>query len=72
MPFLAGITSQNPAITGSSNGGISCGTFCVSNIQGGAVIFDSEDRTEGLRADLEWVVGDHTLTAGIDNITFEA
>lgn len=63
MPFLGSITNQNPAITGGTP---------ISNIQGGAVGIDAEDKTEGLRADLEWVLGDHTLTFGIDNITFEA
>ncbi|MEO5566461.1 MAG: TonB-dependent receptor, partial [Luteimonas sp.] len=33
---------------------------------------DARDYTDGLRADLEWVVGDHTLTLGVDNIKFEA
>src|SRR3546814_12729219 len=43
-----------------------------SNAQGGAVGVDAVDRTRGLRADLEWLVGDHAVTFGIDNITFEA
>ena len=63
LPFLGSITNQNPAITGGTP---------ISNIQGGAVGIDAEDTTEGLRADLEWVLGDHTLTVGIDNIKFEA
>jgi hypothetical protein len=63
LPFLAGTSSQNPAITGGTP---------ITNIQGGAIGIDAEDRTHGLRADLEWVIGDHTVTAGIDNITFEA
>jgi hypothetical protein len=63
MPLLGSITNQDPAITGGTP---------ISNIQGGAVGIDAEDRTEGLRADLEWVLGDHTLTFGIDNIKFEA
>lgn len=63
LPFLGGVTNQNPAITGGTP---------ITNVQGGAVGIDAEDKTEGLRADLEWVIGDHTLTAGIDNIEFEA
>jgi len=63
VPFLAGITSQNPAITGGTP---------RSNNQVGPFGIDAKDTTKGLRADLEWVVGDHTLTAGIDNIKFEA
>jgi hypothetical protein len=56
-------TNQNPAITGGTP---------ITNIQGGAVGIHAEDKTTGLRADLEWVIGDHTLTVGIDNIKFEA
>jgi outer membrane receptor for ferrienterochelin and colicin len=63
VPFLGGITNQNPAITGGTP---------ISNTQGGATGLDAEDKTKGLRADLEWVLGDHTLTVGVDNIKFEA
>jgi outer membrane receptor for ferrienterochelin and colicin len=63
MPLLGSTTLQNPAITGGTP---------ITNIQGGAVGFDAEDKTRGLRADLEWVLGDHTLTFGLDNIKFEA
>jgi TonB dependent receptor/Carboxypeptidase regulatory-like domain len=72
LPFLGGITNQNPAYTGAPAGSLSCGTTCISNTQGGAVGVDAEDKTRGLRADLEWVIGDHTLTFGMDNIEFEA
>lgn len=30
------------------------------------------DRSHGLRADLQWVVGDHTLTLGVDNMKFSS
>jgi hypothetical protein len=63
LPFLSNITLQNPALNGGTP---------ISNNQGGVASIDAEDTTTGLRADLEWVVGDHTLTAGIDNIKFEA
>lgn len=63
VPFLGGITNQNPAITGGTP---------ISNTQGGATGVDAQDKTNGLRADLEWVLGDHTLTVGVDNIKFEA
>ena len=72
LPFLGSITNQNPAYTGAPAGSLSCGTTCISNTQGGAVGVDAEDKTRGLRADLEWVLGDHTLTFGVDNIKFEA
>lgn len=58
-----GTTNQDPAITG---GNPIFGALAVNNGT------NSTDYTEGLRADLEWVVGDHTLTAGIDNMKFEA
>jgi hypothetical protein len=63
LPFLSNITLQNPAYNGGTP---------ISNNQGGVASIDAEDTTTGLRADLEWVVGDHTLTVGLDNIKFEA
>ena len=63
LPLIGSPTLQNPAITGGTP---------ITNNQGGAVAFDAEDDTNGLRIDLEWVLGDHTLTLGIDNIEFEA
>src|SRR5690606_38440244 len=54
---------QNPDITGGTP---------ITNTQGGATALDAKDTTTGFRADLEWVVGAHTLTVGIDNIKFEA
>ena len=35
-------------------------------------IVDGTDKTRGLRADLEYRIGDHTLTGGIDNMYFQA
>ena len=66
VPGLAYVSNahlQNPALNGGTP---------RSNSQGGLVGIDARDTTKGLRADLEWVVGDHTLTFGIDNISFEA
>ena len=66
IPGLALISSntlQDPALNG--------GTPRYNNqtaFQG----VDARDYTDGLRADLEWVVGDHTMTLGVDNIKFEA
>lgn len=62
LALISNPTRQNPAL----NGGVP-----RSNAQGGWQGTDAEDRTHGLRADLEWVLGDHTLTGGLDNITFE-
>lgn len=63
IPLLAGVTNQDPSITGGTP---------ITNNQGGYQAKDARDRTHGLRADLEWIVGDHTLTLGMDNITFDA
>jgi outer membrane receptor for ferrienterochelin and colicin len=63
LALIGSPTNQNPALNGGTP---------RSNAQGGAVGVDAEDKTNGLRADLEWVVGDHTLTFGLDNIKFEA
>lgn len=63
VPFIVGASNQDPAITG--------GTF-IPNQQGGWQGIDSSNKTEGLRVDLEWVVGDHAITGGIENIKFEA
>ncbi|PZU27629.1 MAG: Oar protein [Stenotrophomonas sp.] len=62
-PYIAGSAFQDPAANGGKE---------VKNIQGGYQSIDAKDKTRGLRADLEWVVGDHTLSVGVDNIKFEA
>jgi len=54
---------QNPA----ANGGVTKYSR-LAGYQGR----DGVNDTNGLRADLEWVVGDHTLSLGVDNIKFEA
>lgn len=54
---------QNPAITG--------GTPINNNVTDFRGR-DGRDYTRGLRAELEWVLGDHRLTAGIDNLKTEA
>lgn len=61
--LISSATSQNPALNG--------GTPIVNDIKtrNGR---DGRDYTTGLRAELEWVVGDHTLTAGVDNLKSEA
>ena len=72
QPFLLGTTplisnavNQNPNVPGYQPGG-------VGNPIAGYQGRDATDKTHGLRADLEWVLGKHTLTFGIDNIKFEA
>jgi outer membrane receptor for ferrienterochelin and colicin len=63
VPFIQGQTNQDPSITGGTP---------IPNRQGGFQGSDGKNYTDGQRVDLEWVVGDHTLTAGIDNLKFEA
>lgn len=74
IPFLTGnpvITSgsrQNPAYwpAGTPTSGITNTQVDYRGVPG------ASDYGDGLRAELEWVVGNHTLTAGIDNQKFEA
>ena len=63
VPYIASATLQNPAL----NGGV-----VIPNTLGAYQGRDGHNKTDGLRADLEWVVGDHTLSVGVDNIEFEA
>ncbi len=63
LPLISSANLQDPTITGGSPIG-------NQNVSSAAV--DGSDKTRGLRADLEWRIGDHTLTAGIDNMYFKA
>lgn len=63
MPFIANSTSQNPAINGGSPIKNAQSTYRATN--------ETSDYTDGLRIELEWLVGDHTLTAGIDRTTLK-
>lgn len=63
VPHIANPTLQNPAVNGGSP---------IYSKLAGYQGRDGVNSTDGLRADLEWVVGDHTLSLGMDNITFEA
>jgi outer membrane receptor protein involved in Fe transport len=63
VPYISGTTRQNPAIVG---------TNYIPNRQGDYTGVDSHSKTDGLRIDLEWVLGKHTLTAGIDDMSFKA
>lgn len=62
-PYISNAIYQDPSITG--------GAY-IDGLAGGYSKRDAEDTTDGLRINLEWVVGDHTLTFGIDNMEFEA
>ena len=63
-PLLSTVTSQNPAYW--------VGGAPIPNKQGDYQSHDGRDGSKGLRADLEWKLGSHTLSAGIDNIKFNA
>lgn len=63
MPWISSPTLQNPALNGGTP---------IRNAQAAHGVTDSVNETEGLRADLEWILGNHTFTLGIDNIEFVA
>ncbi len=63
MPYIAGATAQNPSLNGGSSITNSQTTYRATK--------DTRDYTDGLRVELEWVLGDHTLTGGIDNTKLE-
>ncbi|MEN5426208.1 carboxypeptidase regulatory-like domain-containing protein [Stenotrophomonas pennii] len=64
-PFISGANNQDPLITGGTP---------IRNDQ--VAINDKASNagssTRGLRVDLQYRIGDHELTAGIDNMTFNA
>lgn len=63
VPHIGNPTLQNPALNGGQP---------IRSRLAGYQGRDGVNNTDGLRADLEWVVGDHTLSVGVDNIKFEA
>lgn len=67
LPYLSSTSNQNPAYwpAGTPSSGI---TNDQRDYQG----YNARDYTNGLRAELEWVVGNHTLTGGIDNMKLDA
>jgi len=67
-PLLGGTSRQNPAYwpAGTPASGITNQQTAYQGVLG------ARDYGDGLRVELEWVLGDHTLTAGIDNQEFEA
>jgi outer membrane receptor protein involved in Fe transport len=56
-PFISGAGNQNPAMTGGSS---------RTNAQADYSATDSSDYTDGLRVELEWLMGNHTMTVGLD------
>ncbi|MEZ2416931.1 TonB-dependent receptor domain-containing protein [Luteibacter sp. RCC_6_2] len=65
LPLISSATNQDPLITG----GTPIRNSTVTSQQNAP---DANSKTHGLRADLEWQVGDHRLTGGIDNMKFSA
>jgi len=63
MPYITGSTSQNPALNGGSPIRNAQSTYRATK--------NTSDYTDGLRVELEWLVGNHTLTLGMDNTTLE-
>ncbi|QNR98519.1 TonB-dependent receptor [Stenotrophomonas sp. 169] len=64
-PFISGANNQDPSITGGSP---------IRNDQPAIneKAANAGSSTRGLRVDLQYRIGDHELTAGIDNMTFNA
>jgi hypothetical protein len=64
-PYLSGVTNQDPAITGGAP---------IRN--GNTILYvkdpDARNKSHGLRLDLEYKLGDHTLSGGIDNMHYAA
>ncbi|MBO9756897.1 TonB-dependent receptor [Xanthomonas phaseoli] len=65
LPFIAGLNLQNPAITGGTP---------ISNNQATnrSKADDPINKTRNLRLELNYRLGDHDLTAGVDNMYFNA
>ncbi|WP_414649248.1 TonB-dependent receptor [Dyella sp.] len=63
QPYLYASYNQNPAFTGGTP---------IRNSQTALYAKDpnAKNKTRGLRADLEYRLGDHTLSAGIDNMYY--
>lgn len=64
-PFISGANNQDPSITGGTP---------IRNDQPAMndKASNAGSNTRGLRVDLQYRIGDHELTAGIDNMTFQA
>ncbi|HEY0287785.1 MAG TPA: TonB-dependent receptor [Pseudomonas sp.] len=65
LPYLSGVTNQDPAITG--------GTPITNGVPTYAVTAPgASSKTHGIRADLQYKIGDHELSVGIDNMNYAA
>ncbi|MGN6112879.1 MAG: TonB-dependent receptor [Luteimonas sp.] len=63
LPAIAGSTAQNPSINGGTPIRNSQATYRATS--------NTSDYTDGLRVELEWLMGDHTFTLGMDNTKLE-
>lgn len=63
LPFISGSSVQNPALNGGSPNTNSQSTYRATN--------DTDQYTDGLRLELEWLLGDHTFNIGMDNTKLE-
>jgi outer membrane receptor protein involved in Fe transport len=63
LPAIAGSTSQNPAINGGTAIRNPQATYRAAS--------NTSDYTDGLRVELEWLLGNHTFTLGMDNTKLE-
>jgi outer membrane receptor protein involved in Fe transport len=65
LPFLSGVNNQDPSITG--------GTPIRNNQTASQIKADNaQNKTRGLRLELEYHLGNHDLTAGVDNMYYNA
>lgn len=65
LAYLSGATSQDPAITGGTPIRNNNTIQYIKNP-------NAKNKTHGLRLDVEYKLGDHTLAAGIDNMHYSA
>jgi len=65
LPYISGSAYQDPAITGDS-------PIRNSQATNAGKASDAGSKTRGLRVDLEYRIGNHELTAGVDNMYYNA
>ncbi|MCC4594347.1 TonB-dependent receptor [Xanthomonas campestris pv. phormiicola] len=65
LPYISGVTNQDPSITGGT---------AITNNQASTTVknANAQNKTRGLRVELEYRIGNHDLTAGVDNMYFNA
>lgn len=63
MPYVAGVTAQNPALNGGTPIRNAQTTYRATK--------DTNDYSDGLRLELEWIIGSHAFTLGMDNTTLK-